>query len=267
MSSPWRVRNSSCSDGSGQSSTIRRPPGRSARPGRAQHRRCVGQLVERVLEVGEVELAHLARLGHARVPDGDPVRSARPPRPWPGHARPNPPRTRRRRAPERREPARHRDEPAAAAAVDVHDPSAPRQVGDELGQRGQRLLEEDRDVLRGQPLDRDRGSGPAARGSASPVRKKSTIPPQSSEATAAWTNWPPRYSGRPSSRRIDGDVVVHRQPAVLERHEVVRVGGPGPRLDRGRLATGARRELVRGQPGRPGTPGRGRTARARSRGR
>ena len=62
-----------------------------------------------------------------------------------------------------REPAGHRDEPAAAAAVDVHDPPTPRQVRDELGERREGLLEEDRDVLRGQALDRDRGSGPAAR--------------------------------------------------------------------------------------------------------
>ena len=51
-----------------------------------------------------------------------------------------------------------------------------------------------------------------------------------------------------------GHVVVHRQPAVLEGHEVVRVRSPGPRLDRGRVATGARRELVRCQPGAPGLP-------------
>ena len=73
MSSPWRVRNSSRSDGSGQSRTRSRPPGRSASQAAAQDRRRVVELMERVLEVGQVVLAGLAgRLG-AALADRDPV--------------------------------------------------------------------------------------------------------------------------------------------------------------------------------------------------
>ena len=98
ISSPWRVRNSSRSDGSGQSRTTS-PSTRVERgPGRSQDRRRVGQLVERVLEVGEIEFAGAARLGDARVVDLDPVGQ-------PGRLdlgartrRPSPPRTPRRPA-------------------------------------------------------------------------------------------------------------------------------------------------------------------------
>ena len=53
------------------------------RPRGAQDRRRVGQLVERVLEVGEVVLAGAARFGDAGVADGRSGRPGRPPRPWP----------------------------------------------------------------------------------------------------------------------------------------------------------------------------------------
>ena len=82
--------------------------------------------------------------------------------------------------------------------MDVDDAATIRQVDDELREGGQGLLEEDRDVLGRQVLDGDAvavgaiGDG----GVPVPVRKNSTIPPQSSEATVAWMNWPPRYSGR-----------------------------------------------------------------------
>ena len=63
ISSPWRVRNSSVVDGSGQSRTRSRPPGRSAAQAARKRGGRVGQLVERVLEVGQVVLAGLARVG------------------------------------------------------------------------------------------------------------------------------------------------------------------------------------------------------------
>ena len=55
---------------------------------------------------------------------------------------------------QRRESTGHRDEPASTAAVDVDDVPAAGKVGDELRQLGEDLLEEHRDVLDGQPLDR-----------------------------------------------------------------------------------------------------------------
>ena len=55
MSSPWRVRNSSGSAGNGQSSTSSRPPGRSEAWAAARSDgRASRQLVQRVLEVGQV---------------------------------------------------------------------------------------------------------------------------------------------------------------------------------------------------------------------
>ena len=79
----------------------------------------------------------------------------------------------------------------------------------------------------------------------------------------AWTNWPPRNSGRLVVEQDDGDVVVDRQAAVLERDQVVRIGRPRPGVDapwagsrsgpRARLASGRRR------------PRRARARRARAR--
>ena len=183
MSSPWRVRNSSAlgrqrpveHDAAGRPGAAPPTP-RAATDGR------VVELVERVLEVGQVVLAGLPGLVDLGLADLDPVGQ-------PGRGDLGPRAGDRVRLEfdadelERREPPGHRDEPAAAAAVDVDDAAAARQVGDELRQRRERLLEEDRDVLRGQALDRRRGSGRAASRIGSPVRKKSTIPPQSSEAT------------------------------------------------------------------------------------
>ena len=92
---------------------------------------------------------------------------------------------------ERREAPGHRDEPAAAAAMDVDDAAAAGQVGDELRQRREGLLEEDRDVLAREALDGgavavgavgDRPAGPEEVGIAAPVHR----------GTTAWTNWPPR---------------------------------------------------------------------------
>ena len=134
MSSPWRVRNSSGSEGSGQSSTSRRPPGRSAAHAARRTAGGVVELVERVLEVGQVEVAGLAGRLALALADRDPVGQ-------PGRLDV--------RAGagdgigleldadelELREAPGHRDEPAAAAAVDVDDAPAPRQVRDQLRQR------------------------------------------------------------------------------------------------------------------------------------
>ena len=267
MSSPWRVRNSSRSDGSGQSRTSRRPPGRERRPRRAQDRPGRRELVERVLEVdagrtrrrppGSVTLG---------VADHDPVGQ-------PGR-RDVGPRPRDRVGLEldadqleRREPAGHGDEPAPATAMDVDDASAARQVGDELRQLGERLLEEDRDVLRRQALDGDAVAIRSRRRSARPVRKKSSIPPQSSEATAACTNWPPRYSGRASSSRMaaTSSSTVRRSSSSVD--QVVGVRRPGPGLDGLAPAAGERSPARRWSDRPDRRRGCARTARARRRGR
>ena len=216
MTSPWRVRNSSGPDGSGQSRTMSRPPGRSAAHAARQHPRGIGQLVERVLEVREVVLARVDP-GRWPAPGGSRSdRRALRPRWSPGHGRPNRLRTRRRPARARGNRRAMATSQRPPAAMDVDDPAAARQVGGELRQRGEHLLEEDRDVLAGQALDRLRDSGPAARRWACPVRKKSTIPPQSIEATTAWTNCPPRKSARSSSSRISATSSSMRQAAVVE---------------------------------------------------
>ena len=90
------------------------------RPCRSEDRRRIGQLVQRVLEVGEVVFADLAGVGGSAWRIADPVTQTGGFDRWRGPGRPNPPRIRRRRAPGR-EPPRHGDEPAPAAAVDVDD--------------------------------------------------------------------------------------------------------------------------------------------------
>ena len=129
--------------------------GTQGRPGGSQHRRRVGQLVEGVLEVGEVVLAALAGIGRPR-PGGSSIRSSSPAADTLARARAtesasNSTPT----SSQRREAARHRDEPPAATAMDVHDAATVCQVDDELRERGQRLLEEDPDVLRRQAFDGD----------------------------------------------------------------------------------------------------------------
>ena len=76
MISPCRVRNSSGPDGSGQSRTSSRPPGSQGAHAAAQDARRVVELVERVLEVGEVVFADLARIGGLGLTDLDAVGQA-----------------------------------------------------------------------------------------------------------------------------------------------------------------------------------------------
>ena len=237
MSSPWRVRNSSGSDGSGQSSTSRRPPGRSDCPGRAQDARCVVELVERVLEVGEVVLAAAARPGHARL-RGSSIRSASPAAATFARARTTESGLELDADQlERREPPGHRDQPPTAAAVDVDDAPAARQVGDQLRQRRERLLEEDRDVLGGQPLDGDAVAIRSRPGSAG--RSGRSRPSRPSRARRPWRGRTGRRGTRAGLRRGGRRRRPRRSSGGrLERHQVVRVGRPRPGLDR--LAAGSR---------------------------
>ena len=231
MSSPWRVRNSSGSDGSGQSRTSSRPPGSQRGPGGGQdapaHRAAGGGRTGSRPGRTRRPWPGLGRLGLR----GSSIRSVRPSASIVG-ARPGD-RVRLELDAdelERREAARHRDEPAAAAAVDVDDPAAARQVGDELGQRGQDLLEEDRDVLAGQPLDggpvavravADRRAGPEEVGHPAPVhRGDDGVDELAAEELGALV-----------VEQDGGDVLVDRQAAVLEGRQVVRVGRPRPGLD------------------------------------
>ena len=163
-------------DGSGQSSTRIRPPGSQGAPTPRQGRRRVAQLVQGVLEVGEVEVPPDLEAGHVAMADLDPIGEPGGRHVGPRTRRRSRARTRARRA-RGREPPGHGDEPATAAAVDVHDPAARGQVGDQLRQLGERLLEEDGHVLDGQPLDRLRGSGPAAAGSGRRSGRTRACPP------------------------------------------------------------------------------------------
>ena len=190
MSSPWRVRNSS---GSTAAASPARGAGRpvEAPPTPRSDRGASCELVERVLEVGEVVLARVA--GLVALPWRISIRSASPASATVARARAT-------ESASNSTPTSSRSGNRRAIATSQRPPPQwtsttrpPRdRSADELGQRREDLLEEDRDVLAGQALDRGPVAvGPVAR-SASPVRKKSTIPPQSIEATDAWTNWPPR---------------------------------------------------------------------------
>ena len=109
-----------------------RPPGRNAAQAAAS---------TRVLEVGEVVLAGVAGVRRSSLPDLDAI----------GQTLRFDRRSRTRDRVrlefdadelELREPASHRDEPATPAAMHIHHPAATRQVGGELRQRREDLLEE-----------------------------------------------------------------------------------------------------------------------------
>ena len=139
---------------------------------------------------------------------------------------------------ERREAAGHRDEPATAAAVDVDDAAAARQVRRRAaGSAASTSWKKTAMSWRVRRLD---GRAVAIRARSSigvPVRKKSAIPPQSIDATTAWTNWPPRNSARSLVEQDRGHVLVDRQPAVLEGRQVVGVATPTPTPRRPRGAS------------------------------
>ena len=142
--------------GSTAAASRARPAGRRVRrrPGRPQRADRIGQLVQGVLEVGEVELAgvptsvDLAR-GGSRSGPASPAAST--------FAR-----ARATESGSNSTPTSFSAGNRRAIAISQRPPPQwmsttrppPRQVGDELRQLGQRLLEEDRDVLDGQPLDR-----------------------------------------------------------------------------------------------------------------
>ena len=97
------------------------------------------------------------------------------------------------------EPAGHRDQPATAAAMHVHHAPAAGQVGDQLRQRGECLLEEDRDVLRGQPLDGDPVAiGPVADRLRRSGRSRPSLP---SRARRPWRGRTGRRGSRAGPRR------------------------------------------------------------------
>ena len=126
ISSPWRVRNSSGRGGQGPVEDDDPAPGSERGPGGLEGRDRVGQLVEGVLEVRQHVLGRRPGLPDVRLADRDPVGQA-----GRRHVRPGA-RDRVRleldaRQGQVREPSRHRDEPPAAAAVDVDDsPPRPR---------------------------------------------------------------------------------------------------------------------------------------------
>ena len=144
-----------CSDGSAQSRTSRRPPGRERRPGRTQ--RALRVVQRRGARTG-------SRRGRTAIGWPEPVdvrlRGSRFGRSIPPRATCAPARAAESgsnsspTSSSGREPPGHGDQPATAAAVDVDDSTPAGQVTDQLRKLGEGLLEEDRDVLDGQPLDR-----------------------------------------------------------------------------------------------------------------
>ena len=267
MSSPWRVRNSSRLDGRGQSRTTSRPPGRSAAQAARRDPTGSAQLVQRVLEVGEV-VRRATLSGFVTSAWWISIRSVRPAaRRW-----------RVARATEsgwnstptsssRREPAGHRDEPAAAAAVDVHDAAAARQVGDELRAAPPAPPEEDRDVLDGQPLDRRAVAVRSLRDRACPVRKNAEHPVPVERGDDRVDELAAEELRPGVVEQDDGDVLVElaRPPSKVTSswasaaHE--------PRID-GRATQPLAVASVRRRSGRPARRhGVARTARARRRGR
>ena len=268
MSSPWRVRNSSRSDGQRPVEDDQPAARVERRPGRAQDRR-------RVVAAGGARTG--SRPGRTRRPgpgsvtprlaDRDPVGQ-------PGRLDLGPRPGDRIRLEldadelERREAPRHRDEPSTATAVDVDDASAPRQVGDELRQLGQRLLEEDRDVLARSAARWRPGSGPGRSRDrlAGPEEVDHPAPVERGDRRRGRTGRRGIRSGASSSRitatssstvRRSSSSVTRSCASAAQAHASIA----------GWLAAGRRGELVRRQPGRPGFAERGRTARARCRGR
>ena len=224
------------------------------RPRGAQDRRGVGQLVQGVLEIDQVVLAGVARLLGRPVTDRDPVGQA-------GGFH---------RSPssrhgigleldtdelEVREASRHRDEPSPAAAVHVDDATAAAEVSDELGQLGERLLEEDRDVLGRQALDRHAVSvGPLAD---RPTRSEELDHAAPVERRDGRVNELAAEIFRPVGVEQDRrDLVMAGQAIALERREIVGISGPCPRLDGRLMALGRSGELAGSESAGTGLPER-----------
>ncbi len=230
MSSPWRVRDSSRLSGSGQSRTTMRPPGRRA--SNATRRACdrIGQLVQGVLEVGQIEVGVLGLAGRRHLADLDALAQA-----LGGDGRPgsgdgvrlglDPDEL------ELREAPGHGHQPAATAAVDIDHLAAPGQVRHQLGQRRQGLLEEDRDVLAGEPLD----GHPVA------IRSLGQRPPGPEEVGHGAPVHGCRHGMDELATQVVRPVGVEQdlghgrlpdQAAILVGQQVMGVGGPRPGLDR-----------------------------------
>ena len=219
-------------------------------PRGADRRDGVRQLVERVLEVGQRRLALVSDGGDVPVLDGDPVGQDRclDGRAGPGHGIRLELDPGQRRA---REAAGHRDQPAAATAVDVEDPRAGLEVDHELRDRRQHLLEEHGDVLDGQPLDGlPVAVGPGRLGNAGPEDLREV--PEVEAADGRVEELAAEVLGTVRVEQDARHVLGHPEPVVVELDEVVRAGTPGPAADEGGLRAGPPRQLVRGHARGPG---------------
>ena len=216
------------------------------RPGRAKGARRIAQLVERVLKVGQVVLARAAGLTDVAVADVDPVGQSR------GiHIVAGPSQRIRLKLQahqfKSREAPGHGDQPSPAAAMDVDDAAAARQVCHELWQLGQHLLEEDGDILNGQPFDRDSVAiGPLGRRLAGPEEVQHAGPVQRGDDRVDELS---TEKLRACFVEEDhGRFLVEDQAIALELRQAVRIGRRDPCLDWIGLAITGRREVSRGQP-------------------
>ncbi len=114
--------------------------------------------------------------------------------------------------------------------MDVEDPTAGAKVGDELGQRGQHLLEEDRDVLDGQPLDGSAVAiGPITAGLARPEEVDHGAPVQARHDGVG--ELAPQEFGQPIVEQDRGNLLDDHEPPAVIRRQAVGIGGQGPDLD------------------------------------
>jgi RNA polymerase sigma-70 factor (ECF subfamily) len=135
--------------------------------------------------------------------------------------------------------------------VDVHHAPAPAEVRDELRQRGERLLEEDRDVLGRQALDRDPVAVRAlADGLARPEEVDHPSPVERGDRGV--DELASEVLG-PMVVEEDGrDLLVADEPLAIEDGQVLGIGSHGPRPDGLRVAAGRTRQRLDGEAGRAG---------------
>ena len=115
--------------------------------------------------------------------------------------------------------------------MDVDDPPPAGQVGGELRQGAKHLLEEDRDVLSGEPLDgypvairsrADGCAGPEELGDATPIHGRDD---RVAELSA-------EIVGPVPVQERAGHSTLHGQAPILEHGQIVRIRGPRPGVDR-----------------------------------
>ncbi len=137
--------------------------------------------------------------------------------------------------------------------MDVHHPPTAVQVDDQLRERGEHLLEEDRDVLAGQPLDRlavairsvrDRPAATEEVLHAAPVHR----------CDDGVDELPAEELGPLVIEQDLGNVPIDREAAILERGEVMRVGRPRPRRHRRRVGARLACQRVRRDAGLARSP-------------